>query len=58
LCWINDGSHCISDDFFIEDQGDVMGKYFDVLKNIFNHTYHLEHYEMMMREEIAADKKE
>ena len=58
LCWINDGSHCIPDDFFIEDQGDVAEKYFDVFKNIFNHTNHLEHYEMMMRDEVTADKKE
>lgn len=50
LCWINDGSHCIPDDFFIEDQGDILEKYFDVFKNIFVHTNHIEHYNMMMRD--------
>lgn len=50
LCWINDGSHCITDDFFVEEQGDVIERYFDVFKNIFAYTKHLEHYEMMMRD--------
>jgi wobble nucleotide-excising tRNase len=52
LCWINDGSHCIPDDLFIEEQGDVTENYFDVFKNIFAHTNHLEHYEMMMKDEV------
>lgn len=56
LCWINDGSHCISDDFFVEDQGDVTEKYFDVFKNIFVLTNHLEHYEMMMKDEVIKVK--
>ena len=27
LCWINDGSHCIPDDLFIEEQGDTTVSY-------------------------------
>ena len=48
LCWINDGSHCIPDDLFIEHQGDLIIKYVDVFKKIFINTNHEEHYNMMM----------
>lgn len=49
LCWINDGSHCIPDDLFIEEQGDTIDKYFSVFEKIFKYTNHLEHYSMMMK---------
>lgn len=48
LCWINDGSHCIPDDLFIEQQDVVVEKYMDVFKKIFINTGHEEHYNMMM----------
>jgi len=51
LCWINDGSHCIPDDLYIEQQEDISNKYFDVFKSIFFHTKHIEHYNMMMNED-------
>ncbi|PKM79833.1 MAG: hypothetical protein CVU89_16585 [Firmicutes bacterium HGW-Firmicutes-14] len=50
ICWINDGSHSIPDDLFIEHYGDTIDKYFEVFKNIFVHTNHIEHYKMMMGE--------
>ncbi|MET3606890.1 wobble nucleotide-excising tRNase [Mucilaginibacter rubeus] len=50
LCWINDGSHTIPDDVFIERQDDTVEKYFEVFQNIFIHTDHHEHYKMMMGE--------
>lgn len=49
VCWINDGSHCIPDDLFIEEQGTVTDKFFDVFKKIFEEMDHIEHYNMMMR---------
>lgn len=49
LCWINDGSHCIPDDLFIEEQGDTIDKYFSVFEKIFKYTNHLEHYSIMMK---------
>lgn len=52
ICWINDGSHSINDDLYVEHQGDVIDKYFAVFKNIFTHTNHLEHYNMMMQEKV------
>jgi len=47
LCWINDGSHSIPDDLFIEQDG-VMDRYFQVFEKIFDHTKHKEHFNMMM----------
>lgn len=48
ICWINDGSHSIPDDHFIQHQADMIERYFLVFKKIFDHTKHKEHYDMMM----------
>lgn len=48
ICWINDGSHCIPDDLYIEHQEWIIEKYFDVFKRIFDNMGHGEHYNMMM----------
>ncbi len=48
LSWINDGSHSISDDLFIELQDDSVDKYLEVFKQIFVLTNHKGHYNMMM----------
>lgn len=48
LCWINDGSHCIPDDLYVDSYDDTSEKFFKVFKNIFEHTHHIQHYEMMM----------
>ena len=48
LCWINDGSHCLPDDLFLEAPEDTIEKFYKVFKDIFVHTNHLAHYEMMM----------
>jgi len=55
ICWINDGSHCMPDDLFIEHQGMAIDKYFEVFKKIFLQMGHFEHYKMMMGE-IAAEE--
>ena len=54
LCWINDGSHTIPDDLFIEKMDETIDKYMDVFKKIFIHSNHEEHFKMMMREGQAA----
>ncbi len=54
ISWINDGSHSISDDLFIEAQTDVVDKYLKVFKDIFILTKHEGHYEMMMGVESEA----
>ncbi|MBG6233791.1 wobble nucleotide-excising tRNase [Pedobacter sp. CAN_A7] len=48
MLWINDGSHSMPDDLFIEKQDDVIEKYFDVFKSIFIHTKHDQHFDMMI----------
>jgi len=55
ISWINDGSHSISDDLFIEAQTDVVDKYLKVFKDIFILTKHEGHYNMMMGIESSAD---
>lgn len=50
ICWINDGSHCIPDDIFIEHRQSTINNYFEVFRNIFVQTGHEEHYKMMMCE--------
>ncbi|MCY6371763.1 AAA family ATPase [Clostridium ganghwense] len=48
LCWINDGSHCMPDDLFVECPMDTIEKYQDVFKDIFYNMGQIEHYNMMM----------
>lgn len=48
LCWINDGSHCIPDDLFIESPTDLTDKYQEVFRGIFEKLNQLPHYNMMM----------
>lgn len=48
ICWINDGSHSVADDLFIELQEGVIDKYMEVFKEIFIRTDHKGHYDMMM----------
>ena len=50
LSWINDGSHSVPDDLFIEHQNMTVDKYFEVFKKIFTQMGHPEHYKMMMGE--------
>ncbi len=50
ICWINDGSHSISDDLYIEAPQETVDKYLEVFKQIFILTNHAGHYEMMMGE--------
>jgi len=48
ISWINDGSHGISDNLFVELQDDSTDKYLKVFENIFIYTNHEGHYNMMM----------
>ncbi|WP_201593696.1 AAA family ATPase [Psychrobacter sp. Pi2-51] len=50
ICWVNDGSHCIPDDLYVDDQSSTIDEYKRIFKDIFKHTNHLAHYEMMVRE--------
>ncbi|RHW42846.1 hypothetical protein D1B31_04525 [Neobacillus notoginsengisoli] len=50
ISWINDGSHYISDDLYIESNEDVVERYFQVFKKIFDTQGHTAHFNMMMGE--------
>ncbi len=49
ICWINEGSHTIPDDLYIEVQDDLIDLYTRVFREIFIKTNHIEHYNMMMK---------
>lgn len=48
LYWINDGSHCIPDDLYIDSYTPSISKYKDVFHRIFIETGNEAHYNMMM----------
>ncbi len=48
LYWINDGSHSIPDDLFIDSYTDSIPRYKHVFREIFERSGHIEHYNMMM----------
>ncbi len=48
LSWVNDGSHSINDDLFIELQDRTIESYKNVFKEIFVNTNQEGHYNMMM----------
>jgi len=53
ICWINDGSHGITDDLYVERQDTTIDKYLIVFKKIFDETGHIEHYNMMMGDPLV-----
>ena len=48
ISWINDGSHSIPDDFYIDSYTDSVERYKQVFKDIFVKMGHEAHYNMMM----------
>ena len=46
---INDGSHCVPDDLFVEQENGLIDKYQKVFQLIFDKLGHVEHYNMMMQ---------
>ncbi len=54
LSWVNDGSHVMSDDLYIEQQDNISSTYLEVFKNIFKKTNHKAHYDMMMNEQLTT----
>ena len=54
ISWINDGSHSINDDLYIELQDRAIETYKKVFKEIFVLTDHIGHYNMMMRTDETA----
>ncbi|MES2478097.1 MAG: AAA family ATPase [Bacteroidota bacterium] len=60
ISWINDGSHSINDDLYVERQDRTIETYKKVFKDIFVQTKHEGHYNMMMNikenEEVEIEK--
>lgn len=52
ICWINDSSHCLPDDLYIEAPYETIDKYFEVFRKIFEEMGHIAHYNMMMEGEV------
>ena len=48
LSWINEGSHTLPDDLYIEIPDGTIVKYLKVFEDIFKHTENIGHYNMMM----------
>jgi wobble nucleotide-excising tRNase len=55
LYWINDGSHSIPDDLFIDPYTDAVPRYKNVFRDIFDKSGHLPHYNMMMKIEDETE---
>ena len=55
--WINDGSHGISDDLFMESPDDAQNRFFNVFEMIFKKTDNQGHYDMMMEIDSNPEKR-
>lgn len=56
--WINDGSHSIPDDLYIDSYSDSIEKYKKVFKDVFFISGHIAHYNMMMGVDDQTELKE
>ena len=54
LYWVNDGSHSIPDDLFIDQYSDAIPRYRSVFRALFVNSGHGAHYDMMMGESDDA----
>lgn len=46
--WMNEGSHIIPDDVFVEPYTDMVQRYKKIFRQIFDKSGHIAHYNMMM----------
>lgn len=58
LYWINDGSHCLPDDLFIQSHDETIDIYNAVFRKVFEYSKHIAHYNMMMGIEESATQQE
>lgn len=56
LTWVNDGSHSLPEDLYIEQSDDYLDKQMDVFKKIFKVMGQSQHYDMMMGQIIMEDE--
>ncbi|HHW6700622.1 TPA: AAA family ATPase, partial [Staphylococcus aureus] len=50
LSWVNDGSHHINDDLYVDTNQEGTQNYINVFERIFKNSLHESHYNMMMGE--------
>ena len=55
FAWMNDGSHSIPDDLYIDSYSESSDKYRKVFRLIFEYSGNIEHYKMMMGEVPEKD---
>ena len=55
VAWINDGSHSIPDDLYIDSYTDAVPKYKEVVREMLYKSGHKTHYNMMMGIEDTAE---
>ena len=48
LSWVNDGSHHVNDDLYVDSNPELINKYLEVFERIFKNSGHYSHFEMMM----------
>jgi len=53
--WINDGSHTMPDDLYIQSHDDISDKYFIVFEKVFKNTNHHQHFKMMWGSSYLED---
>lgn len=58
LYWINDGSHCLPDDLFIQSHDETIDIYKAVFRQVFEYSEHIAHYNMMMGNEEPASQQD
>lgn len=56
IAWLNDGSHSIPDDLYIDSYTDAVPKYKDVFRRMFYESGHKAHYDMMMKIHEAPEQ--
>lgn len=56
LSWVNDGSHSLPDDLFVEISDDQLNRNIAVFKDIFYKMGQEAHYEMMMQMKDKEDE--
>ena len=57
IAWINDGSHSIPDDLYIDSYTDAVPKYKEVFRRMFYESGHKEQYKMMMKISDEAEEE-
>lgn len=57
IAWVNDGSHSIPDDVYVDSYTDAVPKYKEVFRRMFYESGHEAHYNMMMKIREAPEEQ-